>query len=199
MPKLPEIGGPVSAAGAIGTAISSGLHQAGIGDVDLEHVIPSLVALFLGLVYRFAIKWLEQRGAVADEEVLNRAAELANKLVSERTENPPPLEEIRQSLAEIVGHARSSSSNSGEAVRAAQNAEVAATTAAHAAQTASSQAKANASMLSAAAQRTAAVLTSGPEPAAGQQLPAVPGQTPLPPPEDDGFDDDSELSDKDSR
>ena len=129
-PKLPEIGGPVSAAGAIGTAISSGLHQAGIGDVDLEHVVPSLVALFLGLVYRFAMKWLEQRGAVTDEEALNRAAELANKLYSERADHTWPIEEIRQSLSEIVGHARSSSSNSGEAVRAAQNAEVAATTAA---------------------------------------------------------------------
>lgn len=117
-PKIQETGAQVAGAGVIGAVVTHALDIAEVTEGAFQSGgWASIAAIALGLTYRFAVKWLASRGGSTDEETLNRAAELANKLWTERSQ------EGRDNLAEVLGHARSASANSAEALRAAQHAD----------------------------------------------------------------------------
>ena len=72
-PKATESGAQVAALGAAGTVLTAILDALDVGNVAFdEQGWVGVAAIAIGLVYRFAVKWLEARGGSVDEAAVDR-------------------------------------------------------------------------------------------------------------------------------
>ena len=88
-PKITESGAQIAGAGAVGTIITAALDAANVAGVAFEQQgWLGIAAIAIGLTYRAAVKWLEQRGGgEADDDAISRIESLGNSIwaaVSER-------------------------------------------------------------------------------------------------------------------
>ena len=77
--KATESGAQVAALGAAGTVLTAILDALDVGNVAFdEQGWVGVAAIAIGLVYRFAVKWLEARGGSADAAEIDKAVAAVN-------------------------------------------------------------------------------------------------------------------------
>ena len=80
-PKVKESGAQVAAAGVIGTVITAALDLASVTeDAFSEQGILGVAAIGIGLLYRFACKWLETRNVTVAPTVEKKLDEVADEI-----------------------------------------------------------------------------------------------------------------------